>query len=82
MSAIFFQAVGHPIQAIITSLCRDIIVFVPCLILFGYLGEQQGKGNGINLCLFAPIVADVAGCFVAGILTLVLFRKIDRKEIK
>ncbi len=82
MSAIFFQAVGHPIQAIITSLCRDIIVFVPCLILFGYLGEQQGKGNGINLCLFAPIVADVAGCFVAAILTLVLFRKIDRKEIK
>lgn len=82
MSAIFFQAVGHPVQAIITSLCRDILIFVPCLILFGYLGENQSTGNGIHLCLYAPIVADVVGSLVAGILTILLFRKLEQETIQ
>lgn len=80
MSGIFFQAVGHPVEAILASLCRDILVFVPMLMLLAYLGERQEAGNGINLCLYAPIIADVVGFTISLVLTVLLFRKMEKKK--
>ena len=47
MSSIFFQAVGKPVMAVIASLTRDIICFVPLVILLPAVFEGNRAGSGI-----------------------------------
>lgn len=79
MSAIFFQAVGHPQKAIIGSLIRDIIIFVPMMILLSYLGEKNEAGSGVIVCLYSAIIADVIGSLISLLLTLNLFRRLEKE---
>lgn len=62
MSSIFFQAVGKPGYAVISSLTRDIICFVPVVILLP-------KFMGIKGILFAAPIADFIAVNVAGGMT-------------
>lgn len=62
MSSIFFQAVGKPGYAVISSLTRDIICFVPVVILLP-------KFMGIKGILFAAPIADFIAVIVAGGMT-------------
>lgn len=62
MTSIFFQAVGKPIQAVVSSMIRDIICFIPLtLILPNFFGIE-----GI---LFAAPIADFIAMIVAVALT-------------
>ena len=42
VSSIFFQAVGNPVKASIVSLTRDIVCFVPLVIILPRYKEVEG----------------------------------------
>lgn len=80
MISIFFQAVGQPVKATVVSLARDIVFFVPLvLILPNYYG--------IRGVLYAAPVADVLGIIVTIILLIQFFhtlgneKTVDNKEL-
>lgn len=77
MSSIFFQAVGKPIMAVIASLTRDIICFVPLVILIPSIFEGNQAGTGINGILFAAPAADIIGMIVAVCLTVRYFKTME-----
>lgn len=72
--SIFFQAVGEPLKAAIVSLARDIIVFVPLVLIVPRLM------NSINGVLWAAPIADLIGTVVAVSLVAVYFRKLPRSR--
>ncbi len=74
MSSIFFQAVGKPLQAILSSLIRDIICFIPLLLLLPFIHK-----NVESLLLAAPI-ADLIGIFVTIILTIYFMKSLKKEE--
>lgn len=78
MTSIFFQAVGKPIKAVIASLTRDIVCFVPLAILLPYLFESKKAGNGINGILFAAPAADFTAMIVAAALTIPFFKSLEK----
>lgn len=78
MTSIFFQAVGKPIKAVIASLTRDIVCFVPLAILLPYLFESKKAGNGINGILFAAPAADFIAMIVAAALTIPFFKSLEK----
>lgn len=70
--SIFFQAVGEPLKAAIVSLSRDIILFVPLVLILPRVM------NNINGILWAAPAADIIGVLVAGSLAMVYFRHLGR----
>lgn len=74
MTSIFFQAVGKPIQAIVASMIRDIVCFIPliCILPIFY---------GIEGILWAAPIADFVAMIVAATLTLVYFIKPHKKSV-
>lgn len=62
MTSIFFQAVGKPIRAAVASMIRDIICFVPLIIILPCFFGIQG-------ILFAAPSADLIAMIVAVVLT-------------
>ncbi|MCH5165344.1 MAG: cytidylate kinase family protein [Clostridiales bacterium] len=68
MTSIFFQAAGKPIRAIIASMIRDIVCFIPliCVLPIFY---------GIGGILWAAPIADGIAMLVAAALTLTYFIK-------
>ncbi len=79
MTAVFFQSIGKPIQAVVASMVRDIVCFTPLAILLPKLLEQQSSGSGINGILYAAPIADAVAIFVILFLTVSFFRAL-RKE--
>lgn len=77
MTSIFFQASGKPVFAIIASLIRDIVCFVPliCVLPIFY---------GIEGILWAAPCADLVAMIVAAALTLVFFKslKTDKEVVE
>ena len=74
MSSIFFQAVGEPFKAAIVSLTRDIVFFVPLVIILP-------KYYGIKGALIAGPIADLFGMLVTIILLVHFFSHLaDRKK--
>lgn len=67
MTSIFFQAVGQPVKAAISSLIRDIVCFVPAVIILPSF-------FGITGILFAAPLADFISMIVAGILSVSFFK--------
>lgn len=67
MTSIFFQAAGKPAQAVISSMIRDIICFIPLILTLPVF-------FGIEGILFAAPIADFIAMIVAVLLT-VLFMK-------
>ncbi len=75
MSSIFFQAVGKPLKSAIVSLTRDIICFVPLVIILpNFLGVQGA--------LWAAPIADAIGIIVTSILVIAFFRKLGSEKTK
>ena len=82
MTAIFFQSIGKSIQAMVSSVIRDIICFVLFTITFSYFLEVKQPGNGINGILFAAPMSDLVAVIVAFILTFNFFKSLKSIEIK
>lgn len=71
MSSIFFQALGKPVFAIIASLVRDIVCFVPLVCTLPI-------AMGIDGCLWAAPIADGIAIIVTAVLTILLFKDINK----
>lgn len=72
MTSIFFQAVGKPISAVVASMIRDIICFVPLIIVLPMF-------FGIKGILFAAPCADFVSMIVAVLLTITFMKTFKEK---
>ena len=71
MTSIFFQAVGKPVFATVTSLVRDIVCFIPliCVLPLFY---------GVESILWAAPIADIIAMAVTLALTITYFRILNK----
>lgn len=74
VSSIFFQAVGSPIKASIVSLARDIVFFVPLVILLPIY-------KGVEGALYAAPVADAIGMIITSGLLIIFFKKLGKEPV-
>lgn len=75
MISIFFQAVGEPIKAGIISLLRDIVCFVPLVIILpNFLGVEG--------TLWAAPIADLIGIICSIALVIAFFKKLGKENIE
>lgn len=75
MISIFFQAVGEPIKAGIISLLRDIVCFVPLVIILpNFLGVEG--------TLWAAPIADLIGIICSITLVIAFFKKLGKENIE
>ena len=73
MTSIFFQAAGKPVFAIIASLIRDIVLFIPliCVLPIFY---------GIEGILWAAPIADFVAMAVAAVLTIIFMKSLKKVD--
>lgn len=69
MTSIFFQAVGKPVHAVVSSITRDIICFVPLVIILPQF-------FGIKGILYAAPIADLIAMIVASAMTVSFMRSL------
>lgn len=75
MTSIFFQAVGKPVQAVISSMIRDIVCFVPLILILPMF-------LGIEGILFAAPIADFIAMIVATALTVSFLKSLKVKHVE
>lgn len=75
MTSIFFQAVGKPAQAVVSSMIRDIVCFIPLILILPVFW-------GIEGILFAAPIADLIAVIVAAVLTVVFLRSLKTTQMK
>lgn len=75
VTSIFFQAVGEPTKSAIVSLTRDIICFVPLVIILPNF-------TGIEGILWAAPIADIIGIIISLTLIVLFFKKLDSTKQK
>lgn len=73
MTSIFFQAVGEPIRAVVASMIRDIVCFIPLIIILPLF-------FGIEGILFAAPAADLTAMLVAAVLTVTFMRTLKTEH--
>lgn len=73
LSSIFFQAVGKTVYATISSLIRDLIIFVPLCIILPIFG-------GIEAVLYASPISDAIAMIIANILTVKYFKTLPKDD--
>lgn len=71
MSSIFFQAVGKPVHAVISLMIRDIVCFIPLIIILP-------MRFGIEGILFAAPAADFIAMIVAAALTVTFMKSLKK----
>jgi len=74
MVSIFFQAVGQPVKATIISLIRDIICFIPLIIILPHF-------MGINGVLVAAPIADTVGMILTIVLVTVFLKSLGKDGV-
>ena len=71
--SIYLQSMGKPFKSMIISLLRDIIIFIPSLIILASM-------NGVVGMLWAALIADVIS-FIVAFSILFIDNKMQHKEI-
>lgn len=74
MTSIFFQAVGKPIQAVVASMIRDIVCFIPLILILPAF-------FGIEGILYAAPIADFIAMMVAVSLTVAYMRTLKVETV-
>ena len=69
VSSIFFQAAGKPVRAVVASMVRDILCFIPLILLLP-------RFFGIEGILYAAPAADMLAMLVSGVLMIDYFRRL------
>ena len=72
MTSIFFQAVGKPVHAIVSSVTRDIICFVPLVIILP-------RFFGVEGVLYAAPIADFVAMMIAVFMTVRFMRSLGKE---
>ena len=80
MTAVFFQSIGKPANAMIASLVRDILCFTPLALILPAVLEKSTPGSGIDGILYAAPLSDLVAVVVILCLTVPFFRQIKRQE--
>lgn len=73
MTSIFFQAVGKPVNAVVASMIRDIVCFIPLIMVLPLFFDIKG-------ILFAAPCADFISMIVAVVLTVLFFKRLGKAE--
>ena len=80
MTTVFFQSIGKSVQAVVTSLIRDIVCFTPLALCLSAVLEKREAGAGINGILIAAPVADAVAAIVILCLSVSFFRKLGKNS--
>ena len=72
MNSIFFQAVGKPVFAVISSTVRDMLCFVPLMLIIPLFSEN------VELLLYAAPISDAISVLVIAGLSLSFLRSLKR----
>ncbi len=80
LTSIFFQAIGKPVRAMLTSLVREVLCFTPLALLLPLWLERQTPGSGIMGVLYAAPISDVVALIVILALTIPFFRRLKQKS--
>lgn len=75
MTSIFFQVVGKPVQAVVSSMIRDIVCFIPLILILP-------KFFGIEGILFAAPISDFIAMIVAVALIPSFMRSLKIEQLK
>lgn len=75
MTSIFFQAIGQPVKAAVSSLTRDIVCFVPLVLVLPKL-------FGVKGILFAAPIADLIAMVVTVIMTAKFFKGLKQTHLE
>ena len=75
-NSIFFQAVGKPVYATIASIIRDVICFVPLIIVLPAIFSS------VEVILYAAPIADLIAMIVTAFLMVAFLRSLRRQEKK
>ena len=81
MTAVFFQSIGKPVRATLSSLVRDIVCFTPLAIGLSFVMENNAKGTGLNGILFAAPIADAVAAVLILILTISFFKNMKKSPL-
>ena len=73
MTSIFFQAVGKPFFAVISSMIRDIVCFIPLITVLPVFFGVEG-------ILYAAPAADLIAMVVAAVLTVIFMKAIKNTD--
>ena len=73
-NSVFFQAVGKPVHATIASTIRDVVCFVPLIIIL------PAVFSNVEAILYAAPIADFVALIVTAILTISFLRSLRRQE--
>ena len=76
MSAIFFQSIDKPVQAMASSLVRDILCFTPLALTLPALLEKANPGSGILGILYAAPISDLVALIVFLCMAIPFFKKL------
>ena len=74
VNSIFFQAVGRPVQAAITSMIRDILCFVPLIIIL------PGIFPGVEAILWSAPISDFIAMIVTAILSVSFIKSLHKTD--
>ena len=74
VNSIFFQAVGKPIRAAITSMVRDILAFVPFIIILPLISSD------VVSILWAAPISDLVAMIVTAVLSVSFIRSLHTTE--
>ena len=72
MNSIFFQAVGKPVYAIIASTIRDMVCFVPLILILPMVNPD------VEMILYASPMADFLALLVTAVLAVSFIRSLNR----
>ncbi len=75
MTSIFFQAVGKPLKAVVASMIRDIVCFIPLIIVLP-------MHYGVEGILFAAPIADFISMIVAVCLTVSFMKTLKSTPVE
>ena len=76
MNSIFFQAVGKPMYAVVSSTIRDMICFVPLILIIPYFSDN------VEFLLYAAPIADLISLIVTAVLSITFIRSLGKAENK
>ncbi|MCD8295120.1 MAG: MATE family efflux transporter [Clostridia bacterium] len=80
MSGSVFEGLGKSWQALAVALVRDVVAFIPLVILIPYISEMHSPGSGVTALLYSAPAADFIGFVLSVILTVTVFRSLKKEE--
>ena len=76
MNSIFFQAVGKPGYAVVSSTVRDVLCFVPLMLILPHISPN------VELLLYAAPISDLIAMILTACMSIAFLRSLKKAENK